>query len=157
MWAFIPKYYWLPFFVWCISGSRSPVLFFVELGAAISVASTTVPVFSSRPLPLQQVVDGGQDLIGQLVLLQPVPKAQARRLVRQAPTQRQTREVPEQRHIVQRLFHRRITQREPLARSLRAQAQSKVSLLLTVDRPSASLSRQARLPGVLQTILSHYI
>jgi hypothetical protein len=26
-----------PFFVWCISGSRSPLLFFVELGAAMIV------------------------------------------------------------------------------------------------------------------------
>ena len=33
-----------------ISGSRSPVAFFVELGAAISVASTTVPFFIIRPL-----------------------------------------------------------------------------------------------------------
>jgi hypothetical protein len=35
MYAFMPKYHWLPFFVWCISGSRSPLLFFVELGAAM--------------------------------------------------------------------------------------------------------------------------
>ena len=38
------------FLVWCISGSRSPLLFLVELGAAISVASTTVPLLSSNPL-----------------------------------------------------------------------------------------------------------
>jgi len=35
--------------VWCISGSRSPVLFFVELGAEMIVASTIVPCRSSRP------------------------------------------------------------------------------------------------------------
>ena len=34
---------------WCISGSRSPVLFLVELGAAINVASTTVPALSNKP------------------------------------------------------------------------------------------------------------
>jgi hypothetical protein len=39
----MPKCHWLPFFVWCISGSRSPVLFLVELSAAIRVASTMVP------------------------------------------------------------------------------------------------------------------
>lgn len=31
-------------------GSRSPVLFLVELGAAIKVASTTVPVLGIGPL-----------------------------------------------------------------------------------------------------------
>ena len=50
MWAFMPKCHWLPFFAWCISGSRSPLAFLVELGAAISVASTTVLARSVRPL-----------------------------------------------------------------------------------------------------------
>ena len=40
MCAFIPKYQLLPFLVCFISGSRSPEAFLVELGAAISVAST---------------------------------------------------------------------------------------------------------------------
>ena len=31
--TFIPKYHWLPFFVWCISGSRAFARFLVE-GAA---------------------------------------------------------------------------------------------------------------------------
>jgi len=38
MCAFIPKYPWLPFFVWCISASRWPLPFFVEPGTAISNA-----------------------------------------------------------------------------------------------------------------------
>ena len=50
MCAFMPKYQLLPFFVCRISGSRWPESFFVELGAAISVASTAVPVRSSSPL-----------------------------------------------------------------------------------------------------------
>jgi len=33
--AFRPKYHWSPFFVWCISGSRSPLAFLVEEGAWI--------------------------------------------------------------------------------------------------------------------------
>jgi len=45
----MPKCHWLPFFVWCISGSRSLSAFFVELGAAMIVASTIVPRFSSKP------------------------------------------------------------------------------------------------------------
>src|SRR5947207_4119191 len=36
--AFIPKCHWLPFLVWCISGSRALLLFFVEGGAAMMVA-----------------------------------------------------------------------------------------------------------------------
>jgi hypothetical protein len=33
MCAFSPKYHCLPFLVWCISGSRLPLAFFVEEGA----------------------------------------------------------------------------------------------------------------------------
>ncbi len=50
MWAFMPKCHWLPFLVWCISGSRASSLFFVEGGAAIRVASTIVPFFIIKPL-----------------------------------------------------------------------------------------------------------
>ena len=50
MCAFMPKYQLLPFLVCFISGSRSPSLFLVELGAEISVASTTVPVRIIMPL-----------------------------------------------------------------------------------------------------------
>ena len=49
MWAFIPKCHWLPFWLECISGSRALSLFLVELGAAMSVASTAVPALSSQP------------------------------------------------------------------------------------------------------------
>jgi hypothetical protein len=35
MCAFIPKYHCSPFLVWCISGSRSPSAFLVELGAKV--------------------------------------------------------------------------------------------------------------------------
>ena len=45
----MPKYHWLPFFVWCISPSRSPSLFFVELGASMMLASTIVPRLSRWP------------------------------------------------------------------------------------------------------------
>ena len=48
MCAFMPKYHWLPFLVWCMSGSRLPSRFFVELGAAMMVASTSVPSRMSR-------------------------------------------------------------------------------------------------------------
>ena len=47
-WIFMPKYHCCPLRVCCISGSRVFVAFFVELGAAMIVASTMVPAFSSK-------------------------------------------------------------------------------------------------------------
>src|SRR5262249_18264342 len=47
--AFIPKYHWVPFFVWCISGSRCLSAFLVDDGALMIVASTIVPVASFSP------------------------------------------------------------------------------------------------------------
>ena len=47
----IPKDDCLPFLLCFVSGLRSPLAFLVELGAAISVASTTVPCLNS---PLQK-------------------------------------------------------------------------------------------------------
>src|SRR5882672_8091951 len=47
--AFIPKYHWLPFLVWCISGSRCCCWFLVEVGACRMVASTMVPVVIRTP------------------------------------------------------------------------------------------------------------
>ena len=49
MCAFIPKCHWLPFFLSCISGSRSPLAFFVELGASTMLASTIVPLRTLCP------------------------------------------------------------------------------------------------------------
>src|SRR5690348_16293419 len=43
------KYHWLPFFVWCISGSRAFSAFLVEDGALMIVASTIVPVATFSP------------------------------------------------------------------------------------------------------------
>jgi hypothetical protein len=45
----MPKYHVLPFRVCLISGSRVLVLFFVELGADMIVASTMVPCLRSMP------------------------------------------------------------------------------------------------------------
>src|SRR5450830_416414 len=49
MGAFMPKCHRLPFLVWCISGSCTPLLFLVKLGAAIKAASTTVPALNIGP------------------------------------------------------------------------------------------------------------
>ena len=45
----MPKYHWLPFLVWCISGSRALAAFLVEEGALMIVASTIVPVAILSP------------------------------------------------------------------------------------------------------------
>jgi hypothetical protein len=60
--VFIPKYHGLPFFVWCISGSRFCSRFLVEVGACRMVASTIVPVVIRTPLGLQVQVHRPQDL-----------------------------------------------------------------------------------------------
>jgi hypothetical protein len=44
IWTFIPSYHWLPFLIWCISGSRYPSLFLVELG---NLCTTLVPEHGS--------------------------------------------------------------------------------------------------------------
>src|ERR1700730_10319704 len=49
MCAFSPKYHCLPFFVWCIAGSGSPLWFLVDQGAWTIVASTMVPVAMRMP------------------------------------------------------------------------------------------------------------
>jgi hypothetical protein len=54
MWHFMPKYHCWPFLLCFISGSRSPLLFLVELGAAISVASTTERTLEHQPLALSR-------------------------------------------------------------------------------------------------------
>ena len=47
--AFMPKCGSLPLLVWCISGSRSPSRYLVELGALMIRASMIVPVMTVKP------------------------------------------------------------------------------------------------------------
>lgn len=70
----MPWYYWLPFFVWCISGSRSCFSFLVELGAAMMMASLIVPCFITIPLALRFFPHRFENLSAQIVLLQQMPK-----------------------------------------------------------------------------------
>ena len=48
MWAFMPQYQWLPFWVCFIAESRWPESFFGELGAAISVSFADLPPRASQ-------------------------------------------------------------------------------------------------------------
>jgi hypothetical protein len=52
--SFIPKYQVFPLRVCFISGSRAWAAFFVELGAAMIVASTIVPLLSSNRLAVSR-------------------------------------------------------------------------------------------------------
>jgi hypothetical protein len=38
----MPEYHWFPLWVWCISGSRSPLLFLGRIATEMNVASTIV-------------------------------------------------------------------------------------------------------------------
>jgi hypothetical protein len=65
-------------------------LFFVELGAAIKVASTRCTRFHQQPLSSDEVARDGQHLIGQLAFLQPVANSAIRSM---SVTQRTTRRI----------------------------------------------------------------
>ena len=121
MCAFMPKCHRLPFLVWCISGSRSPSVFFVELGAAMMVASTMLPFLRSRPLRAQVRVDRLENVLGQVVGFEQVAKVQDRRLVRDRLAQTQVSEGAPRGNLVQRLFHRRVAQRKPVLHQVHAQ------------------------------------
>ncbi|SPC23932.1 conserved hypothetical protein [Cupriavidus taiwanensis] len=75
-----------------------------------------------QSLVAKDVVDQREDLSGQLVLLQQVTEPQDGALVGQPhrPVV-QPGELPIQRHVVQRFFHRRVRQAEPLLKEVDAQ------------------------------------
>lgn len=67
-------------------------------------------------------IAGRRDLHAQTILFEPVAKPQNGRFTRQAAGSRvKVRELAIQRHIVQRLFHSRITQSKPLLQEMNAQ------------------------------------
>jgi len=74
-----------------------------------------------QPLGAKQFVDQRQDLGGQFLFPQQPTKPLDRRLVGHCGVPVQACEFAEQRHVVQRLFHRRIAQREPLLHEVDAQ------------------------------------
>lgn len=67
-------------------------------------------------------IAGRHDLHAQTMLFEQVAKPQNGRFIRQAAGARvKVRELAIQRHIVQRLFHSRITQSKPLLQEMNAQ------------------------------------
>lgn len=73
-----------------------------------------------QPIVLQQQVHALENLLGDVVRLQQVPEVQDRRLVRHT-TARQLGKLAHRVAVVQRLFHRRIAQAEPLLHEVNAQ------------------------------------
>ena len=94
MCAFMPKYHCLDFWLECTPGSLFLSLFLVERGAAISVASTAVPALSSKA-----IIEGGQNLLRQLVVLKTVTGRQDGALVRQAAMRLELGEIALKRNI----------------------------------------------------------
>ena len=80
-----------PLRVCFISGSRVSAAFFVELGAAMIVASTIVPGLQQQPLLFQQPPDLLEHLLRQPVLLEKMAKPKDRRLVRNRVHAKSTR------------------------------------------------------------------
>ena len=131
--AFIPKCHCFAFLVWCISGSRKPLSFLVELGAEISVASTTVPVLSIRPRSMNLALmvaricwprpcSSSRCPKRKTVLFEQVSKAQDGALVRQTGDARiQVGKLALQRDIVQGFFHGRFGMPEELLKQMNAQ------------------------------------
>src|SRR2546421_11153269 len=102
MCSFIPKCQFLPLRVCFISGSRVALAFLVELGAAMMVASTMVPARSNSRCSSSshRSEDGG----GQPMLLQQMPKAQNRTLVRhRIVAQLHPRETPHRLAVIDRI------------------------------------------------------
>src|SRR4051812_33806196 len=111
-WAFMPKYQALPFLVWCISGSRCCSRFLLDEGACRMVASTIVPVVMRTPWACKC----------RFMFLQQVAKLTSRGFVRHRfMAQINAHELPHHCRVVQRLFHGRVRQVEPLLQKINPQ------------------------------------
>ena len=82
MWHFIPNFHSLPFFVWCISGSRAFSAFLGELGALMMVASTMVPALHHVSGLYHDAVDCIEEQFVQAVCLQKMTEFAQRCFVR---------------------------------------------------------------------------
>src|SRR5438876_595234 len=121
-WAFMPKYQALPFLVWCISGSRCCSRFFVDEGACRMVASTIVPVVMRTPWACKCRFTVPRICSPSLMFLQQVAKLTSRGFVgHRFMAQINAHELPHHRRVVQRLFHCRVRQVEPLLQKINPQ------------------------------------
>ncbi len=152
MCAFIPKCHWLPFLVWCISGSRSPSAFLVELGAAMIVASTMLPRLSSRPLRARCAftrlrISGASSFSSSRCRKFRIVVSSGIGLVSVRPRERAHR-----RDLVERLFHRRVAQPEPVLHQVHPQHR-----LQRVGLTAAARHRIERLDQIQQRLPRHHL
>src|SRR3954471_13751233 len=78
IWAFIPKCHWLPFFVWCISGSRLCCLVLGRGRRGDDRGVDDRPLAHQLAALLQQRADFVEQSLCQFVSLQPMPEMQHR-------------------------------------------------------------------------------
>src|SRR5437870_10642939 len=120
--AFIPKYHCLPFFVWCISGSRCCSRFLVEVGACRMVASTIVPVVIRTPCACRcrftcpRICSPSWCASSKCRNLHTVVSSGTGSQPRSMPDA-----LPHHHRVVQRLFHPRVRQVEPLLQKVNPQ------------------------------------
>src|SRR3954452_1514874 len=115
IWAFIPKCHWLPFFVWCISGSRLCCLFLVEDGAAMIVASDNRSLPHQQTALFQQRADLVEQPLCQFVPFQPMPEMQHRgRVGDRVAVQYDPGKAAQRLAIVEGILDRFISQPVPL-------------------------------------------
>ena len=105
------------------------------------------PPFELQAFGAQQVVDGGQHLLGQLVALQAVAKAQDGALVRQPPVGIELGKVSVQGRVKQGFLHPQIRPLEPLLQEV--QAQHRLQLKGRTPVPALGVVRGNQLHQVL--------
>src|SRR2546430_10318129 len=112
--AFIPKYHWLPFFVWCISGSRALSAFLVRRRIDDCRIDNRAGGHL-QSLRRQVLLHFVEQRPTQIVLLEQVTEAAHRRLVgHRLAAEIDTDKAAHRRRIVERLLRRRVRQIEPL-------------------------------------------
>src|SRR5580700_8246749 len=121
-WAFIPKNHWLPFLVWCISGSRCCSRFLVDVGACRMVASTIVPVVMRTPrackcrLTVPRIFSPSRCSSSKCRNSPTVVSSGAGSSPKIDP-----HELPHHRRVIQGLFHGRVRQVKPLLQKINPQ------------------------------------
>ncbi len=96
------------------------------------------------------LVDGGQDVFGQVALFEQMAKIQDRRFVGNRLAQAQVRERSQRCDLVQRLFHRRVAQGEPVLHQVHPQHR-----LQRIRPASSARNRVVRRDHVQQRLPRH--
>jgi hypothetical protein len=121
MWAFMPKCHSLPFWLECISGVSRFGFVLGRAGCWDEGGIHGGTHFEQQAALHQQLVNSGQNLVGQLVFLQPVTEPKNGALIRQASKGAQLGKFAVQRCVEKGFFHGRVRQAEPLLHEVHTQ------------------------------------